>query len=151
MSRKLQEYEAAAEAGTRPTGLRLLSYKILHNKNGFSASVNIGNHETQEDAEQFIQTLSCLMHNQSERTTDYAMWSFSAVRGNQFQSAFSVGPTSYFERYGELGGNPNPHFQLPSSLGFEHVGENVFSFSGQETDGRQLLLRLGLSEVFLDD
>lgn len=151
MTIKDQEFIKAADSGTRRAGLTLLSHDIVRDDKGFMASIVIGHHKTVEDAEEFIHTLGFMMQNQEGKTTDYDMWSFCCDGDDaQGKSYFCVGPSIYFERYGELGGDPRPYFQLPPALGFEYLEENRFVFDGQETDGRQLLLRLGMKEVFLE-
>jgi hypothetical protein len=149
MNRKKLEYLKACERGTREAGVRLLRGHVVRTESGrFVSKLTIGHHPTEEDAEAFLETVRIMLNSQKGRTTDYFQWGFRFVGddicGNCY---FKVVPLDYYERHGSFDGNPFPYFQLPTSLGFSHESESTFRYGGDETEGRGILIRMGLKEL----
>lgn len=149
MNRKKLEYLKACERGTREAGVRLLRGHVVRTESGrFVSKLTIGHHPTEEDAEAFLETVRIMLNSQKGRTTDYFQWGFRFVEddicGNCY---FKVVPLDYYERHGSFDGNPFPYFQLPTSLGFSHESESTFRYGGDETEGRGILIRMGLKEL----
>jgi len=148
MSNRNSEYRRAAELATRTAGLRVIAARVGRRKGEIVARITIGPHSEARDARAFVSTLTALLQNQDERTTDYDQWCFLCAGDGKEECYFKVAPIDYYERYGEADFDPRPYFQLPDELGFQHHDGSTFAYKGDEQEGRLLLLRLGMKETF---
>jgi hypothetical protein len=148
MTSSLSEYRKAAESATRTAGLRVVAAKVSRLNGEIVVEITVGPHDKESNAYAFITTLAGLLQNQHERTTDYEQWCFSCPGNSNQGCCFKIAPVDYYERYGDTDFDPYPYFQLPEDLGFRHQAGATFFYSGNEEDGRMVLIRLGLKEYF---
>ena len=149
MNKKELEFMKACERGTRPVGIRVIKSKAVQSENGgWVSRLIIGHHETQEDAEGFLETVRIMLSNGSGCATDYFSWGF-AYAGDDIanNSYFKIAPLDYYERYRSFDGDPSKYFHLPPTLGFMHESGTLYRYAGDEVEGRQILIRVGLKEL----
>lgn len=151
MNKKEMEFFKACERGTRPVGVRVLKGRVGECKDGsWVVKMVIGRHDSAEEAEGFLETVRIMLANESGQATDYFSWGFAyAAEDAAGNSYFRVAPLDYFERYRSFDGDPSRFFHLPPALGFVHESGSIYRYGGDETEGREILLRMGLRD--LDD
>lgn len=152
MNRKEKEFLKACERGTRPVGIRVLKGRVAERDDGtFVVKMIIGSYESANDAEGFLETVRIMLANESGRATNYFAWGFVLAGEDKYgNSYFKIAPLDYYERHRSFDGDPSRFFHLPQALGFVHESGPIYRYGGDETEGREILMRVGLKELEWD-
>lgn len=149
VTKKEMEFLKACERGTRPVGVRVLKGRVVESDDGnWVVKMVIGHHSSQDEAEGFLETVRIMLANESGAATDYFSWGFVyAGEDTAGNSYFKVAPLDYYERHRSFDNDPSRYFHLPSTLGFVHESGSIYRYTGDEVEGKQILIRVGLKEL----